>query len=298
MAKRRSNKRKSSISAAALIAAIILVIAGRFFVDSDTSPKFPVGNADGATAVHVIDVGQGSSTLIQSGETGILIDGGERVYGQTVVEYLCSVGIKELSYVVASHPHTDHIGGLTAVLNYFPVENVIMPYLTEENTPTTKTYESFLELIDEKNIRVIAAKPGNVYTLPDISMEILGPIRQNNDLNNMSVICKATVQDTAVLIPGDASIDEMSDVYRSGRSLKSDVYIVAHHGSNNSYHKKFLSAVSPELAIISCGKDNSYNHPHKEITDYLKQNEITFLRTDEQGDIVVRCYDETFAVDY
>ncbi|MCM1363846.1 MAG: MBL fold metallo-hydrolase [Faecalibacterium sp.] len=298
--KRRNTKGKSTIALIVLIVALISVILGRnnesFESVNITADNNVTAATDEIVKVHFIDVGQGSSTLVQSGNTGILIDAGEREYGQKVVDYLKKSGIKRLEYVVASHPHSDHIGGLSDVLNAFHVENIIMPELIEINIPTTRIYEQLLTTIAEKDINAIAAKLGDKYTVGNATMEIIGPIEQLKDLNNMSVICKVQANAVKFMILADAEKKELETVYKHA-NLKSDIITMGHHGSKTSLHDEFLSRVNAKVAVISCGKDNSYGHPNEETINYLDDNNIAYYRTDKNGSIVFTCNNKGYAVD-
>lgn len=290
MARRRKGNKKSLLSL--IIVAILLVIGGAFELTDNTEAN---DYAAGDAYVHFIDVGQGSSTLIQVGKKGILIDAGETDYGETVVDYINSCGIDELEYVVASHPHSDHIGGMCGVLEAYPVGEFYMPLLTEINIPTTKVYENLIDMLYNKDIDVSVAEVGGKVTLEGVTMEFLGPVEQSVDLNDMSVICKVNVMGTEFMILGDAEKPELSSVYNSVYSdFSADVIAMGHHGSSTSIHKKFLDSVDADVAVISCGKNNSYKHPHKEALQYVKNNGMTLYRTDYEGDVVFRCTEKGY----
>jgi competence protein ComEC len=295
-------RRKSKKKAKKLLGIIIAIILAFFAYESkdiitEKADVSEFANGD-AVYVHFIDVGQGSSTLIQEGTSGILIDAGEKDYGQVVVDYLKEVGIDSLEYVVASHPHSDHIGGLDDVIYAFPVDTVIMPELEEFNTPTTRVYEDLLTAIYDNDIpaELIDGERSYIFGLGDnINVEVLGPVEQVEDLNDMSIILRANTYDTKFMILGDAEKQELASVYESPlnktlsvneSSFYADVVALGHHGSSTSIYKPFLNAVDADVAVISCGKDNSYGHPHKEALDYIEKNAMTCLRTDESGDIV------------
>ncbi len=300
MAKRKRRKnQKPIIGIIIFVIALVSVIFGRFSGNLDLAPSESefVSASDDTVVVHIIDVGQGSCSLVQCGETGILIDAGEKEYGNAVVNYLRKAGIKELEYVVASHPHSDHIGGLTDVFDAFSVKNIIMPELSEINMPTTRTYEKFLLKIADKNIKAIAAEYGKKYQVGGAVLQIFGPVEQNKDINNMSVICKVTAVSTSFLFPGDAEKAEMSSVMPKSPNLKCDVMAMGHHGSSTALEKKFLSAADPSVAVISCGKDNSYGHPHKETINYLNSNGIEYYRTDKHGNIIFSCDKNGYSID-
>lgn len=291
MAKRKKGK-------PSLLAIIILIIVALFgvketgLIDVDNA-QFTNGLLDGEIYVHFIDVGQGSSTLIQQGENGILVDSGLSEYGDTVSDFIKSCGVTNLEYVIATHPHDDHIGSLPQVMDDFSVGEIIMPELSEMNTPTTKVYERLLDYIIENDIDVNAAEFGDVYRMDEVSFQILGPVEQKKDLNDMSVICKVVAGDSSFMLLGDAEKDELSSVCEYNEtynlSFDSDVVLMGHHGSSTSIYKEFLDMVDADTAIISCGRNNSYNHPHKEALKYCKDNGMEILRTDLDGTISYKC---------
>lgn len=301
MAKRRSVKyeTKRRMKIIAFFLALIVIICGRFTDKFDETPiTSPVNYyiSDDEVKVHIIDVGQGSSTLIQCGKDGILIDGGERDYGRDLITYINRAGVTKLKYIVASHPHTDHIGGLLKVLDVYEVENIIMPKLSEINTPTTKTYENFLIEVKESGAKVIAAKYGEKYYMNNTVLEIFAPLEQDKDLNNMSVVCRVTAFGTRFLLPGDASISEMNDFYKKGTDFSCDIMAAAHHGSNESLHKKFLTRCNPDIVVYSCGEDNSYGHPHKEVVDFFAALGSESYRTDVVGSVMFTCKEDGYTV--
>ena len=303
MASRKRNakrKNKSAVSFLLLLLAVVAVVCGRFTDDFETEPLTSPENtyvSDGIVTVHILDVGQGSSALIQSGITGILIDGGEKEYGKEIVSYISKAGVQKLEYVIASHPHTDHIGGLLTVLDAFETENIIMPRLTEENTPTTKTYENFLLKIDEKNINVIAAKYGQTYEIENAVLQILGPVAQLDDLNDMSVICKVKALSTTFLFPGDAEKEELKSVYALGADFSCDIMAAAHHGSSTSLYEPYLEKAKPSVVVFSCGKDNSYGHPHEETVSYFEKIGSEIYRTDYAGNVIFTCNADGYKID-
>ncbi len=293
MAKRR---RKGKSSLLGIIAAIIVLICS-FFFGGETEPGKVTNSylGDGEVYVHFIDVGQGSATLIQDGSSGILIDTGEADYSEYLVSYINSCGVNELEYVVASHPHSDHIGGINDVFEAFDIGAVIMPELSDINIPTTRVYERMMDYIFENDLKVIFPDSGDAFAFENICMNIFGPVKQTEDLNNMSLICKIDALGTDFMLLGDAEKEELSSVYKSViLDYKSDVIALGHHGSSTSIHKNFLNAVDADVAVVSCGRDNSYGHPHKEALNYVSQKGLTLYRTDKEGDIVFKCTAEGY----
>lgn len=252
---------------------------------------------DADLAVHYIDVGQGDCSLVVYGEETLLIDAGEAEYGSMVSDYISSLGITQLDYVVATHPHSDHIGGLAQVIRDFDVETVIAPRVSEEMTPTSAVYKSFLLALKEKGLRLKAAKQGDVFSMADISLaeendntsfQILGPAGSGyEDLNDWSVIIKLEHGDTAFIFTGDAEKIAENDVLDSGMDVSADVLKVGHHGSSSSTGEDFLAAVSPTIAVIQCGDGNSYGHPHAQVTELLDEYGVKQYRTDALGTVVI-----------
>ena len=310
MARRRKNN-KSIVPLLIVIIISVLMLSGKGDFALPQGGKNTDMSESDSVYVHFIDVGQGSATLIQQGKTGILIDAGEREYGEVVVDYIEKVGVSSLEYVVASHPHSDHIGGLDEVLYAYPVDTVIMPELEESNTPTTRVYEDLLTAVFDKDINTefISGEKGYSFGLnEDIDVEVLGPVEQSDNLNDMSVIVRVSAFDSEFMILGDAEKDELESVYSNPlnynvsvitdaeNAFKSDVIALGHHGSATSVYEPFLNAVNADVAVISCGKDNSYGHPHKEALEYVEDNGMTCYRTDETGDVVFKVTEDGYRV--
>lgn len=266
-----------------LIAALICALVGKL----DLLEASPVNVGYEDFAVHFVDVGQGDCVLVTSSQGNMLIDAGENGNEAKVISYLHDNGVESLDYVVATHPHSDHIGGMAEVIEEFEIKNVIMPKLSKANTPTTVTYEKMLTAIQNSGARVIAAKPNSSYTLGDVAFEVLAPFEQDKNLNNMSVVIRLTYGGHSFLFSGDAEKAVEKQLLKSGCDLSAEVYKLAHHGSSTSNSKAFVEAIDPDIAVISCGADNSYGHPHSEIVDLLKSEGIAYYRTDEAGSIVI-----------
>lgn len=238
-------------------------------------------------SVHYLDIGQGDSILLKSEGLNVLIDAGERGNGERILSYLEAQGVKSLDYVIATHPHSDHIGSMADVLKGIPVANVIMPRLAQKNTPTTKIYESFLQAVKTSGAKVIAAAPGQTYEGGRAVMTVLGPCQQDDDLNNMSVVVRLDFGSTSFLFTGDAETPSEAAMLKKGMDVHADVLKMGHHGSRTSSGKSFLEQVSPAFCVISCGIGNDYGHPHEETLEKLKKRGITPFRTDQDGTIVV-----------
>jgi beta-lactamase superfamily II metal-dependent hydrolase len=246
------------------------------------------GVPDARLTVHFQDVGQASSILIEGPEKTLLIDAAEDSEGDDVLRYIQAQGIDTLDYVIGTHPHADHIGGLDDVISEMDVGQVILPVIPDEILPDTQIYDDLLDTIELRDLNVLDAKPGQTYDLgDDAKLTILAPVGEYADLNNMSVVCRLTYGDTSFLFTSDASEGAEGDLLMDGAVLRSDVLSVAHHGSNTSSTEEFIDAVSPAIAVISCGMDNSFGHPHREVMERLQGRDVRILRTDLDGFVVV-----------
>lgn len=243
--------------------------------------------AEQPLSVHYIDVGQGDSVLIKAEGLNVLIDAGERGNGETILSYLEAQGVKRLDYVIATHPHSDHIGSMAEVLGRIPVSNVILPKLSQKNTPTTKTYENFLQAIAASGAKVAAAEPGKSYHGARAVLTLLGPCQQADDLNNLSVVARLDFGATSFLFTGDAEAPSENAILSKGMDVHADVLKLGHHGSKTSSGNAFLDAVQPALGVISCGVGNDYGHPHAETLKKLEKRGVTTLRTDQDGTVIV-----------
>lgn len=289
----RKRKGKPSILTIVILVVIALLGVNETGLVNIDNTKLTNSNLDGEVYVHFIDVGQGSSTLIQQGKNGILVDSGLSDYGDTVSDFIKTCGVTNLEYVIATHPHDDHIGSLPQVMDDFTVGKIIMPELEEFNTPTTRVYERLVDYIIDNEIDVYAAEFGDIYEMDDVTLQILGPVEQVKDLNDMSVLCKVYTGESSFMLLGDAEKEELSSVYeynyKYGIDFESDVLLMGHHGSSTSIYKPFLNEVGAETAVISCGRNNSYNHPHREALQYCKDNGMEIVRTDIDGTISYKC---------
>ena len=247
-----------------------------------TSCTFDPADGSKEMLVHFIDVGQGDCVLLESGDDFVLIDAGEVEYGDSVCDYLLSRRVKQLDYVIATHPHSDHCGGLTKVIENFETKN----FITKETDQQTKSWLDVLGAVDKYDANYIDATVDSTYTFGNASFEILGPVTDYEDYNNSSVIVKATCNDTSFLFTGDVEKSAENDMLRNEIIVESDVLKVSHHGSSTSSSSEFLSAVDPSYAVIMCGENNEYGHPHKEVVTELDNRGITTYRTDTCGTIV------------
>lgn len=234
--------------------------------------------------VHFIDVGQGEAILIISDEQHMLIDTGERSNLNDLVNYIKSYDITKLDYLIATHPHSDHIGGLAGIVTTFEIGKIIMPDIVHN----TKTFEDALDAIADKNLRITKPIVGNEYSIGNASFVIISPNSSDYDnLNDYSIGIRLVNGENSFIFTGDAEIKSEKEILQNKINIKANVLKLAHHGSSTSNSDDFLDAVDPSIAVISAGKDNSYGHPHVEIMQALKDRNISLYRTDEQGTIIL-----------
>ena len=297
MAKKRKTKNINKIITAVLLAVIIIVSViinngekfgvpnwNDIFVSSNLTTAKQT-NCDGLT-LSFIDVGQGDSTLLYAENMAVLIDGGEKEYGETIINELSSIGIEKLDLLIATHPHSDHIGALPYVLDNIKCDKVIMPKLPENLVPVTAVYKNFLTAVKNNGANASYAYVNDEFVFDDIRLTILGPITYKSDLNNSSLVVRIDYGETSFLIGGDEEQAVEKEIIKAGIDVDVDLLHCGHHGSKYSTCDEFLNAVSPKYAIISVGEGNSYGHPHEETLVRLNNYNVKFYRTDLDGTII------------
>lgn len=292
MGKKKQNKGKKSLPA--LVIAGILVVTGYMNLDEfidftgiseESEQKIESTVAEDEMKVTFLDVGQGDCTVVQAGEHNLVMDTGNNNQGEKVVDFLRKNGINKLDYLILSHPDADHIGGGDNVLENIEVEQVIMPDIAND----TMTYEEVMEDIKKYDVDIINPEVGESYALGDAQFTILCPEEElvnENDMNGSSVGIKLVHGDKSFVMCGDAEKkSEQAMVERFGGNLECDVLKCGHHGSSTATIDEFLAMTDPTWAVISCGKDNSYGHPHWETIAKLEDSDAQIYRTDKLGTI-------------
>lgn len=233
--------------------------------------------------IHFFDVGQADSTLLISNNKTMLIDAGNNEDGTLIVNNIKRLGIQKLDYVIGTHPHEDHIGGLDDVILNFDIGTIYMPKIQTN----TKTFEDVLDAIESKGLKVTSPKQGDIFNIGDAKCEIMlagtGSKEEQENLNLSSIVIRTTYKEQSYLFMADSEQEN-----ESSRSwMQTNVLKVGHHGSSTSSSKRFLNQVLPQISIISVGEDNDYNHPHDEVINRLEKIGTLIYRTDEKGNILL-----------
>ena len=310
MAKRRRSKKWKKKVMKSLTMLVVLLIIGvismilqpwQYLDGGQGGDKGSVGDRTEANVtdlqVHYIDVGQADSILIrvptENGTKNMLIDAGtsDGYKQQVILDYLGGQGVETLDYMIVTHPHSDHNAAALKVLKTYNVKNLILPECETEQ----KTWLNMLEWLDEQDKEYITSKVGDTYQIGDASFEILGPVEgvKVKDPNDYSVVIRLDYGENKFLFTGDAEVVSEEAMLKASDTskFKCDVLKVGHHGSESSTGSAFLAAADPSLAIIMCGEGNEYGHPDSVVVERLQKANVSVLRTDLEGSIVI-CSDK------
>ena len=269
-------KRLFHLCAMLLIATLLLTSCG-LTPSSDT----PDIEAEKGFVIYFIDVGQANSALIVSDGETMLIDGGNPSDSDLIYTFLKNHGITHLDYIIATHAHEDHVGGLAGALNYATVGVALSP-VTEYDT---RAFNSFVRYLDEQGVGITVPRHGDTFKLGGADVFIVGPVREYRSNNDMSLVMKITYGQTSFLFTGDAERASELDILDVGYDISSTVLSVGHHGSDTSTTYPFLREIMPQYAVISCGRNNRYGHPNDDVLSRLRDADVIVYRTDMQGTI-------------
>ncbi|MBE6590092.1 MAG: MBL fold metallo-hydrolase [Ruminococcaceae bacterium] len=244
--------------------------------------KDPTVSTDSSLSIHFIDVGQADAALLICDGKTMLIDGGNVEDSSLVYSYLQKNGVKHLDYVVCTHAHEDHVGGLSGALSYATAGTVFSPVLSY----STKAFSNFVAKVEAQGKSLTVPQAGDSFKLGEADVKILGPLKEYEEVNDTSIVLKVTYGELSFLFTGDMETEAEIDLIESGVDLSATVLKVGHHGSSTSSSYRFLRAVAPTYGVISVGTDNSYGHPHDEILSRYRDADVKLYRTDLQGDII------------
>lgn len=235
--------------------------------------------------IHYIDVGQGDSILIQFNGKNMLIDSGPTENSSSLLSYLKKLHITNIKYVITTHPHEDHIGCMDKIIDRYPISAFFAPKITT----TTKAFENMISSLNKKSTKINIAKAGVTLDFDEaMQCQLLAPNSTSyKDLNDYSAVLRLVYENTSFIFMGDAQKLSEKEILSNYTDIQSDVIKIGHHGSRTSSSEEFIKAVNPKLAIISCGLNNDYGHPHKPTLDLLNSLNIKLFRTDKKGTIIL-----------
>jgi len=231
--------------------------------------------------VYYIDVGQADSALIVCDGKTMLIDGGNVADSDLIYAFLRSHDISRLDYIIASHAHEDHVGGLAGALNYAAVSVAYCPVTDYDS----RAFSNFVKYLGEQNVSITVPTVGDTFRLGSADVIILGPVYPSNEPNNTSIVLKITYGATSFLFTGDAERPAEQNILDAGYDLSTTVLKIGHHGSDTSTTYPFLREIMPQYAVISCGNNNPYGHPDENTLSRLRDADVAVYRTDIQGTI-------------
>lgn len=281
-------RRKHGRRSLPLTVAAVLLAALAFYLYSGGEERvYPESDLE----LHFIDVGQGDAAMLITDEATVVIDCGPTSSADVLCEYI-KERCDKIDCLVISHPHEDHMGGASVLIEEFEIGEIIMEGYDEFENDAPVFYERAYDAMVEHELYPVLAVPGEVHTYGDITLEILAPLEDNGDRNNNSIVLRAEVDGVSAIFTGDAETKAEEELLETFyESLDADVLKIGHHGSSTSTSEAFLTAVSPDVAVISCGDGNSYGHPHGETLQLLRKYSIDYYRTDENGSVVLVCRD-------
>ena len=275
------------------VAVVAVVIAYPYFntaeQNSEQQDNLPVTAVSDTVSVHYIDVGQGDSIFINSESGNMLIDCGEAGETEKVIKYISDMGITKLDYVIGTHAHSDHMGGMYKIVNAFEIGEFIIPHIDDSDTPTTQYFSKFLDSIKERKVKLTESQTGRIISLGSAKCRFIAPVSEDySNMNNYSVGIIMNHGNNSFIFTGDAETLAEKEMIDSNELQDIDVYKVGHHGSDTSSSPEFLEVIKPDYAVISCGEGNSYGHPCDITLEKLTEYTDKIYRTDLSGTIVFR----------
>ncbi|MCR4637701.1 ComEC/Rec2 family competence protein [Ruminococcus sp.] len=283
--KERERRKKKALNLLWLLitAAVLVFLGWRYF----RKPVHTFPNED-KLVMHFIDVGQGDCTFIAANGVTMLVDCGENEVSEQVTDYLRGLGVGRLDYIIATHPHSDHMGGMYRIIDVFDVGEVLIPHIPDEQIPTAVFYERFLESCAAKNVPIEEVHVGQVLEIGSARAEIIAPdgsVYEN--INNYSVSFMLTHGRNKCLFTGDAEAESEAAMIQVGRLSKVMLYKAGHHGSSHSSTEELIDIIRPQTAVISCGSENPYGHPADSTVKRLERYADVVCRTDVNGTVIV-----------
>lgn len=278
-----THKRKSGGNhLVTIVLALVIALMATYFGTNQSGERPPTPVSGDGLSVHYIDVGQGDSTLLVCDGETMLIDAGIVSAGEIVTDYLSAQGITSIDYLVCTHAHADHCGGLDDVVVNFPVKTIYSSVAESSNN----TFTYFAEAAATAGIAIEVPELDSTFTLGEATVTILGPRADYSDVNDQSLVLRVDYGETSFLFTGDAEYDSETDMLDAGCDVRCDVLKAGHHGSKTSTGYRLLYEAEPQYCIISCGANNDYGHPHDDTLSRLRDADVTVYRTDLSGTVV------------
>ena len=284
MSKKKKYEKKMPLAVYILFLLLLLFVG--IYLQSDKSQVEALNNLNiniSELKIYYLNVGEADCILIQNEGKNMIIDAGNNDDGNKIVEFLKKQNITKIDILVGTHPHEDHIGSLDKIIKNFDIGKIYMPKVAT----TTKSFEDVIKAIEDKGLTITEPEIGKTFKMGECSFKILHTDTDEENLNNCSITLKMTFGDLSYMFTGDIETAAEKQILDRGFDLKCNVLKVAHHGSNTSSSEAFLDSVSPDIAVIMCGKNNDYWHPHQVILNRLNARKIKIYRTDESGTILI-----------
>lgn len=284
MQKEKKTNNPSMAKYSWLIAAIMIVLYGIYllFGGADEAETRATVSENPDFSIIFIDVGQADAALLRcEGET-MLIDGGNVADSSTIYTVLEKNGVTHLDYVICTHAHEDHVGGLSGALQNCTADKIFCPVTDYDS----KAFRNFVKYAKKQCGEITVPKPGEEFAFGGAVVDILACDPSAAETNHTSIVAKITYGETSFLFTGDAEEEVERMLLEQNVDLLATVLKVGHHGSSSSTSYWFLNEVMPRYAVISVGKDNSYGHPDEKVLSRLRDANVTVFRTDEIGDVI------------
>ena len=241
--------------------------------------------------IYFIDVGEADSILVKDKDQFSLIDTGNNEDGPKLVNYFKELGITKFKYIIGTHPHEDHIGGMDDIIRNFDVEHIYMPDVQTDY----KTYTEIVDLVKSKNMTIEVPEIDSTFTMNDSMFNVLWISNSEEEINDDSIVLKLNYKNTSFIFTGDATKNVELKIL--DKDLKCDVLKLGHHGSSDASSAQFLEKTKPQYGIISVGKNNEYGHPHDITLKKLNYLNTKIYRTDLDGTIVLTSDGENIMIE-
>ena len=252
----------------------------------NTQDELPTAQTQNTSfQIHFFDVGEADSALVECDGHYMLVDGGNPRSSQFLYAYLKEHAIDYLDYIVCSHAHADHVGGLAGALNYAKVGVAYAPVKEHDS----RAFRSFVKYLELQGKAITVPSPGDQFSLGSALVTVIAPVDMEiaeSNTNNSSIVLIVQYEETTVLLTGDAEKEEEATILQSGVDIRCDLLKVGDHGSGTSSSPEFLEAVAPKYCVISVGENNEYGHPSEEVLSRLSEYCNSVYRTDMDGEIV------------